>query len=263
MKIINHILISAGLVLMLACGGGPKIAIVKQNDLDLVKQSKVASNFYMVSKKVNYLETLFRGLWLETKTSSMDVSGIWNPDEQFSNIVASKLDSLSLSNQNLSELIAENTMIENYNTVLSADYLKNSSGEHPEIPGTFMPPLAAFFDKYPSYPEFEVIRQALVAKGIDYYFEYLSTDMYGNAVGYGMVTVSMPSQMRLIDLKNKSVIWKDVAWASEVYQLGGDLSKLETNNLEKLKEGLIVGLDKIFALDRIGPAFGIVPPKSK
>lgn len=255
-------LISVGILTsLIACGGGPKMAVIDEDRLAKVQTGKISTHYHLVSKKVNYLETLFRGLWLETKTSSMDISGLWNPDSAYATLVDQEFAKLNLANSQLVNSVADQTLIEAYQSALAKDYLANSAGEHPEIPGTYMPPLASYIQKYPSVAEFEPVRQQLLEHGVDYYFEYLGTDIYGNAVGYGMVVVSMPSQMRLIDLKTKEVIWSDLSWTHEVYQLGGDLKKLEENNLKILKEGLEIGVKELLDPVRIGPSFGVIPPK--
>ena len=261
MKTIKTLAISTLFLLFMGCGG-PKIAVLSSDKIQEVKSAKVATNFHMVNKKVNYIETLFRGLWLETKSSSMDISGIWNPDSDFNAQVNSNLSKLQLNNSQLVELGLQEELLNQYHEELNADYIENSVGEHSEIPGTSLPPAAEYFKKYPQVSSFESVRNYLLENGVDYYFEYLATDIYGNAPGYGMVIVTMPSQMRLIDLRTKEVVWTDFSWTHEVYQLGGDLKKLEEDNLKILKEGLSVGLNEVMDIQRIGPSFGITPPKS-
>jgi hypothetical protein len=127
----------------------------------------------------------------------------------------------------------------------------------PNIPGTKLPPEPAFFYRYPGGAHFTALSDKLQKAGIKYLFEYISSDVYGNAIGYGMVTVTAVSHIRLIDLDAGRVVWVSPFHTGEVYQLGGDLKKLEENNLQKLKEGIVAGINKAMEKNRFSAMMGI------
>lgn len=234
-----------------ACASAPvnRISIDQSKD---IRAEKVAVGSMVVEKKINYIETLYRVLWLETKSSSMEFGGIWNPDDEFTGLVTKSLRGLDINSEALSSIVAPEVM-ESYRSALTADYLAHSTGKHPQIAGVNMAPAKTYFEQYPQYNEFEAVRDALLGAGYSYLFEYLGSDVYGNAPGYGMVVVTMPSQLRIIDLKKKTVAWSHIAFTHEVYQMGGNLKKLEENNLAKLKEALDVGIKKVMARETMAP----------
>ncbi|MCD4763359.1 MAG: hypothetical protein K8R28_04960 [Desulfobacterales bacterium] len=217
-----------------------------------MKREKVAINYFLAEKKINYIETLYRVLWLETKSSSMDFSGIWNPDDLLSDVVSSSIGKLDFDTSTLVSIL-DHDVVNDYRKALKIDYIKNSIGENPQIPGVKLAPPNEYFKKYPDFDAFNTLSEALLDKGYSYLFEYLASDIYGNAPGYGMVIVTMPSQLRILDLKQKKVIWSNITTTHEIYQMGGDLQKLEHNNLEKLKEAILIGVNEVVAQDRLSP----------
>lgn len=213
-------------------------------DSGKLKRSKVATSYLMVTKRVNYIETLYRVLWLETKGSSMDISGIWQPDDELGALVNNNLKAMSIDAQNVRTVVSDKSIIDAYQKDLREEYLKNAKTDHPNVPGTKLPPEIAFFQGYPTSKDFTALSDALKKVGVKYLFEYTSSDLYGNAPGYGLVAVVAMSHVRVLDLDAKKVVWVAPFHTSEVYQLGGNLKKLEENNLQKLKEGVVTGINK-------------------
>lgn len=234
-----------------ACASNQTNRVSPDQSSDL-RASKIVVNSFVVEKKINYIETLYRVLWLETKSSSMEFGGIWNPDEEFSDLVSGSLRDLNMESDSLYSIVNAQ-IINDYRAALKADYLSNSSGNHPQIKGAKLAPNLEYSKKYPELREFESVRNDLIALGYNYFFEYLGSDVYGNAPGYGMVVVTMPSQLRIIDLQNKTVLWTHITFTHEVYQMGGNLKKLEENNLLKLKEALDIGIKEVMSAEKVSP----------
>ncbi|MEJ2620298.1 MAG: hypothetical protein P8163_08545 [Candidatus Thiodiazotropha sp.] len=197
----------------------------------------------MVNKKVNYHELLYRVLWLETNTTSLDISGLWNPDVELTVTVNDELLNGGINAYELFSIVNDKDILESYKHGLANDYAQHYSGIHPKMPHVNLPPKADYLAEYPTYDGFEELSSKLVDSGVNYLFEYLAPDVYGKAAGLGLVIVKMPSQLRVIDLLNKKVIWFDPdANAIEGFQLGGDFHALEVNNLALLKQGIINGM---------------------
>jgi len=72
-------------------------AALKAEDKDSFRSSKVASSYFMVNKTVDYTEVLYRILWVEHRASSMDFSGVWDPDDELSIVVNNKLRDTSIN----------------------------------------------------------------------------------------------------------------------------------------------------------------------
>lgn len=231
--------------------------LLTAEDSGKLKKSKVASSYLMVTKRVNYIETLYRVLWLETKGSSMDISGIWQPDGELGTLINNNLKEASVDSQELKVLITDKAIVDAYQKSLKDEYLSNAKEEHPNIPGTKLPPNISFFHNYPASPSFAALSDRLQRSGIKYLFEYTSSDLYGNAVGYGLVSVVAMSHIRILDLGAKKVVWASPFNTAEVYQLGGDLKKLEEKNLQKLKEGVVAGINKAMEKTKFSAMMGI------
>jgi hypothetical protein len=241
MKILN-ILCAVFLVSLISGCATNKINMT-ESDLSAFKSGKVASSFFMVNKKVNYHELLYRVLWLETNSTSLDISGLWDPDIELTVVVNDVLLNTGLDAYELFSIVNDNGILAAYKDGLRSDYAQHYSGNHIKMPKVKLPPKAEYLSTYPDYAGFDELRNELVDRGFNYLFEYLSPDIYGDAIGIGVVVVKMPSQLRVIDLINKRVIWLDPdLFTFESYQLGGDLHALEKDNLALLREGVINGM---------------------
>jgi hypothetical protein len=243
-----------GLLSGCASPGGSQLSA---EDSQKLKTSKVATSYFMVTKRVNYIETLYRVVFLETKTASLDISGIWQPDDDLGTLVNDNLRAMAIDARKLGAVVSDRSIIDAYQRDLRAEYLKNAASEHPSIPGTKLPPSMPFFQEFPSSASFAALSETLKKAGVRYLFEYTSSDLYGNAAGYGMVIVLAQSHVRLLDLEARRIVWVAPFHTSEVYQLGGDLKKLEENNLEKLKEGVVTGINKAMDKQKLAPIMGL------
>ncbi|WP_028862582.1 hypothetical protein [Psychromonas aquimarina] len=252
MKVANTLII----LFVLFITGCVSTSQIEETDLANMQTSKVATNFFIANERIHYTETLYRVLWLETKTSSMDLSGIWDSKTDILNLVDESVSSLGINSLKISNTGTDDELLRDYVAGLNKDYDSNSI-EIPETPETKLQPSSSYFSKYPTYNEFENLRISLLNNGVDFLFEYLSPEIYGNAIGYGIVQIIMPSQLRIIDLKNKKVIWNYSGIAVEQYQLGGDLKELEKNNLAILKKGIRAGVTNVLSKDLHGPTFGV------
>lgn len=250
--------IGVSLILVLLFVTGCAVSKVSETDLTKLKTSKIATSFLIAEKKLHYREVLYRVLWLDTKTASMDFSGAWDLELELSNLVNESVVALDIDSYEISDIITENNVLSMYRAGLKKDYISNSPGQNKVISATALHPTDEYFLRYPEYDEFDRLRKHLLDKGVSYLFEFLSPYILGHAPGYGLVFVTMPTQIRIIDLNNKSVIWTVSDFAVKTYQLGGDLMKLEENNLAKLKEAITYGMNRILAKERLGTNIGLI-----
>jgi len=102
-----------------------------------------------------------------------------------------------------------------------------------------------FFVKVPTDESSKKFFAELKEKGYRYYLQITAVGVYGNAIGYGMVTVGATPMARLVDLQQNKVVWSQRVVHQEVYQLGGELKKLEVDSMQKTKDGLVAGINKI------------------
>lgn len=205
-------------------------------DKERFKSGHVATSYYMLHKTVNYSEVLYRVLWVENRSSSMDFSGIWKPDNELSVLVNKQLTKRGINATEISDFIDKNKLNEYYYSQISTDFEPYISGVNSTTPVT------EYLNKYPNYSGFEKVRITLLKNNIRYYFEVLSSGTYGNAIGFGTVIAGSTAFMRIIDLEKKKVVWVAVPLANKFHQIGGDLNKLEENNLALLKESVRLGL---------------------
>lgn len=227
----------AMLSILLIQGCAPKsLTVFHDEDKENFKSSKVASSYYMVQKNVNYSEVLYRVLWVENRSSSMDFSGIWQPDGELSLLVNNQLREVSINAIRITELIDKKVLDEYYFAQVNPDFQPYISGVSSKTPVT------EYLNKYPTYTGFEKIRNKLLEKNVRFYFEVLSSGAYGNAIGFGTVIAGATAYMRIIDLEHKKVLWSAAPLANKFNQIAGDLNKLEENNLALLKEGVKFGL---------------------
>lgn len=247
------------LAVLLALGGcatQEKIAAVPGETFQPAKSEKIAISYSLVSKRINYLETLYRVLWLETKTSSQDFSGIWSADSDLTRDVVNRMHQQGFTADSVYDAVPEE-LISAANKSLAADCLAEAAADHPEIPGTKMPPIADFFIADRQNAELNTLNAALKDKGYRYLVQLTAMDVYGNAVGYGMVIVAAYPNARVIDLQTNRVVWNQQLGHQEVYQLGGSLKALEANDMSKTKDGLAAGVNKI----DFATMWGLATPK--
>lgn len=224
---------------------------VPQQTIADIKSGKIATNFVMANKRINYTEVLFRGAYLDTKATALDYSGIWNPHSDVLGWINQSLPQLGLTPVSVSEVLSNQDIFKAYEAALIADYNENS-----ETKSDFRYwPWNEYFLNYPSYDGFEEVRNQLLASDVEYLFEWLSPDVFGKAIGYGMVSVAMYSNVRIIDLKNRKVIWHEQLDTKQISQLGGDLKKLEENNLALLKENVQIGVKSALSVGKAGKIF--------
>jgi hypothetical protein len=238
----KKVYVVVGFVLAIALQGCATPAntsvVLQQDDKSKFMSAKVASSYFMAKKTVYYSEVLYRVLWVENRSSSKDFSGIWQPDDELLSVVNEQLSRESIHAVKLTDVVAQNTLKQYYYSQLRKDFEPYVSGDHANTP------VVEYLDKYPEYTGFETIRQELMDHNVKYLFEVLSAGAFGNAIGFGSVIVGSGAFMRIIDLEQRKVVWSGIPVATKMYQLGGDLNKLEANNLALLKEGVALGLKR-------------------
>jgi len=237
-------IVASLLVVLLAGCAAPSIAPVQGESLKGLRSEKIAVNYTVATKKINYLETLYRVLWLETKTSSQDYSGIWDPDKELTASAVAKLRQQGFAATSAYDSLNPGTlatMNKSWGDLMIASSTKN----HPEISGVKLIPEKDFFLSNQAATNLAPLAGALKEKGFRYLVQLSAMDITGNAVGYGMVAVGASPAVQVIDLTTGKIIWVSPVFHSEVYQLGGDLKALEVDGMKKTKEGLSAGIAKI------------------
>lgn len=241
--------ISAAIVftsaILTGCATAPSaVPTVDGADISALKSERIAVNYKVVTKQVNYLETLYRVLWLETKTSRQDFGGLWSADEDMTRYTVEALRAQGFNADSVHGALAP-AQVSAANGVLAGRALADANVHHPEIAGTKLLPIPLYFGTWPKAPALDAATAALQQKGYRYLVDMTAMDLYGNAVGYGMVNVAAQPNLRVIDLATNKVVWTSNLAHMEIFQLGGDLKKLEENDLAKLKEGMKAGIGKI------------------
>ncbi|MBY0241133.1 MAG: hypothetical protein K2X55_17645 [Burkholderiaceae bacterium] len=219
------------------------IAPLDDADVTPLKSEKLAVSYQLIAKRINYLETLYRVLWLEAKTSSQDFSSIFPADQELTGHVVARLREQSFHSDSVYDLVGMN-IIDAANQANARSTLQSVVFNHPSIPGTKILPAELFFSDAPKQPEFMVLSQTLRAQGYRYLMQLTAMDIYGNAIGYGMVVVAATPNIRIVDLQTNKVIWNKNITQSAHYQLGGDLMKLAESDMAKTREGLKEGIGK-------------------
>lgn len=239
----KKIMMCLGVLLSLSGCANQKIAAVPGESFQPSKSEKIAISYSLVSKRINYLETLYRVLWLETNTSHQDFSGVWAPDSDLTTDVVSRLHQQGFTADSVYDAVPAEQIIA-ANQRLAADCLAQAAGEHPEIPGTKLLPVSDFFLADRQNVELNKLTGELKDKGYRYLVQLTAMDIYGNA-GAGMVIVAAYPNARVIDLKTNRVVWSTQMVHQEIYQLGGNLKALEVDDMTKTKAGLAAGINKL------------------
>lgn len=221
----------------------PKIAALHGESLAPMRSEKVAVSYSLAQKRINYLETLYRGLYLETKTSSQDFSGVWAADRDLTDYTLPVLRAQGIDAISVYEIV-DAGVVNAANDELGTRVLKDATTEHPEIKGTKLLPNPDYFTTASDAPEVRALYASLKAKGFRYLIQLMSMDIYGNAIGYGAVVVSAQPNVRIVDLQSEKIVWAANYSYSKLYQLGGDLRKLEENSMAKTKEALREGISR-------------------
>ena len=183
-------------------------------------------------------------LWLESHTSSQDFSGLWQPDRDLSSYAVARLREQKIDAKSVHEIV-DAPLLEAADKQLSRFCIERSTQEHKEIAGVKILPDPNAFLETPQHPDYAALWDKLSQSGYAYLVELTAMDLYGNAIGYGGVTVSAFPNLRVIDLRKRKVIWSVQGRHAEIYQLGGDLKKLEEDGMSKTKDGLKTGIGKL------------------
>ncbi len=239
----NKLLLLLPILFMTGCATKPTITPVSGESLRSIKTEKVAVKYTLATKRINYVETVYRVLWLETNTSSLNFSGIWSPDQDITGYVVSRMRQQGIRAESVYDVVNP-SLVDSANRHL-AQAIEHSAGDNPAIKGSKLIPKPTYFSSMPIDAEFSALSEALRSGGIRYLIELTAMDVNSDAPGYGLVTVHASPNVRVINLQTNKVIWTEQLFHHEPYQLGGDFKKLEENSISKTKEGLRAGINKI------------------
>lgn len=231
-------------LVLASCATAPdKVPSVAGADISPLKTEKMAVSYQLVDKRINYDEVLYRVLWLENKVASQDFSGVWSADQDLTNHVVERLRQQGLKAESIHQVLDAKT-VEHAHAVEAAIFRRNAT-PHPSIRGAKLLPISLFFTELPAEPAFAELASQLRGKGYRYLVEMTAMNLFGSAQGLGNVIVGAESNMRVIDLHAGTVVWNAKLIPGELYALGGDLKKLEVDDMAKTKEGLRSGIQKI------------------
>lgn len=234
----------ASLLLLLTVGcASTSVQPVAGESLAPLRTEKIAVSHVLVNQRINYVETLYRVLWLETKASSQDFSGLWHADADLAGFSATRLRQQGFAADPVQKA-TDNVLVEAANKEWGKA-LADASQPNPHLSESKLLPAPAFFLTQPSGERYNALASSLREKGYRYLVQLSSMDITGNAPGYGMVAVAQSPNARVIDLASGKVVWSTALHLSEVYQLGGNLKALEIDGMKKTKEGLAAGINKV------------------
>lgn len=227
------------------CAGTPEtLPSLNGASLAALRTEKVAVSYSLVSKKINYRETLYRGLWLEYKSASQDFSGVWSADRDLTSFTIPGLRREGINATSAYELV-DAAIVQAANEEFGARVRKDAVTPHPEIKGTRMLPNPNYFANPVDSMEMLALIAHLKAQGCRYLLQLTAMDVYGTAIGLGGVVVMAQPNVRVIDLDSGKVVWSANYAHSELYQLGGELRKLEADDMALTRAGLQAGIAKL------------------
>ncbi|QRY79361.1 hypothetical protein JVX91_27995 [Pseudomonas sp. PDNC002] len=234
-----------------------QVAAVEGKTFQPDKTQRIAVSYNLVSKRINYVETLYRVLWLETKTSSQDFSGVWSPDRELSADLASRLHQQGFTADSVFDVVAPE-VVNAANDSLAADCLTQASGDHPAMPGVKLPPIADFFLADRQNTELNKLTGELRGKGYRYLVQLTAMDIYGAALGFGAVGISAFPNARVIDLQSNEVVWNTPLVHGEDFQSGGgSLKALEVDGMAKTRAGMATSINRL----DFAAMWGLAPPQ--
>lgn len=220
-------------VVFFACA----VAYGDEYRLDGIPNECIAVSYKSTQNKIFYSEILYRVLWLETKRTEKDFSGVWDADQDLLNWI---VDSLSAHGFLGAKRIYDLSSLEVINAyhlerVKKVEFLTEKSEKDQKQYNL------AFNEKEVSLT-FQAIASDLLSKQCNYLLEFSANGINGFAVS--RVTVSVKPNMRLVDVKSGDVLWSSRVSFGDQFRSGGDLTILEENNMEKTKEGLRNGISR-------------------
>lgn len=204
-------------------------------------REKIAVSYQLVDKRIGYSEALYRGFWVENRASAADFSGIWQPDRDMSDYLATRMRQQGFMTDSAYDAAGADA-IGAHNRRTAALARRAALTTPTDNPHIRLPPPAEVFDAPVETPEFRKLAGQLQARGYRYLAEFTSMNLISAATGYGLIVFGDGPNLRFVDLATGRVIWSGNVIYSETYQLGGDFRKLEANNLQVLKYGLRSGM---------------------
>lgn len=229
-------------LLVLAGCAAPPVAPVKGNSLAPLKSARIAVSYLFVKKNFNTTELFYR------TADGGDFSAAWPAaDKDAAAELTADLRARGFNAE--SDFAITPALAEKANLAWGRECIDESVDTNPmsidRMPGLHRElPLPRFFLQKPESRPYQDLQDALKGAGFRYLFQVTAMDLNAKAVGYGMVTVSTTPNARVIDLQTGEVIWSTFFYQSDLQQLGGDLSKLMSNDMEKTRSAVKSGLAK-------------------
>jgi hypothetical protein len=227
------------LVLLGGCASGP-IPPVAGESLQGLRTERIAASYTLAEPKISYQEQLYRVLWVESKVSSQDFSGVWTPDPDLSNDLASQLKTEGFSADSV-YLVADKTLVESAAGVWAKATLDAPTAMHPTMTTSKLLPAIAYFGESPKDEANLALMKSLREKGYRYWVQLISMDL--RALSTSFVIVEVAANSRVIDLQSGKVVWTTYVSASSF--AGNDLKALETDGMKKTKEAMKENIGKM------------------
>jgi hypothetical protein len=80
---------------------------INRDVADQLQAGKIATAFYMESKRIHYFEVLYRVLWNEIRAQDAVFEGFWDIDHEFSQLMAQNLTRKGLNSLTLQEILQD------------------------------------------------------------------------------------------------------------------------------------------------------------
>lgn len=243
------------LLVLVGCASAPPAQKnVDGADISPLASEHIAVSYHVIHPQINYVETLYRVFWLETKASTQNFSGIWMPDRDMSEFAVERMRAQGFKAESVYTL-ASAPAISAANQEVGNAAKEKAALPHPQLPKVKLLPADIFFTAPPSAAEFSALANELRAKGYRYLAQLTSMDLSADAPGYGLIIVTSMPNLRVVDLHTNKVVWAKNVQHGEPYQLGGNFMHLEKDGMAKLKEGMKLGIAKL----DFAQQFGVLP----
>jgi hypothetical protein len=228
----------------------PIPAVGGESLVPLVRE-KIAVSYQLVDKHIGYAEVLYHGLWVRRHAAAPDFSGIWQPDREMTDYLATRLRQQGFMADS-AYVLANADAIEAHTRQTAALARRTALTTPADNPYIRLPPTTTAFEDPVNTAEFRKLAGQLQARGYRYLAEFTSMNLISAAPGYGLIILGDGPNLRFIELATGRVIWSGNAVYAETYQLGGDFRRLEQNDLQGLKYGLRFAVSKLDFVGLLG-----------
>ena len=252
MKSFSKYLVVFFLLVQVGCATVPKIDPMIRETLP---SKKIAMSFNPMEKTILYMETEYRGLWLEYRDDTVTYDGVWDIESELPPIFVEEFSKMGL---NLLPLDAEVYLP--YQEQLITRYKATEKEGYDKTQRKHLGPVVAFYNDLDWIENYVAHKENLKAEGYDYLMEIYLVNILGNAPGAGFTAVGASLVFNLVDLNSNAAVWTS-RLASHKTIKGGNLKNLEKDNQKLLRNAVKDGVKELFDKGVIhrSMGFGYVP----